>query len=76
MIFSYTMPMQTTLSIIALIVGLITTGLVVYVLLRLGKQAETPKQDDTGLKLLFQQMGEQTRSLMTRMRHFLRLSAH
>ncbi len=55
--------MQTTLSVLALVVGLITTGLVVYVLLRTGGQKEESKQDETAFKLLLQQMNELTRTV-------------
>ena len=54
--------METTLSVAVLIIGLITTGLVIYLLLRLGRQKEE-KQDDTAFKLLFQQMNELTRTV-------------
>src|SRR3989338_5427890 len=55
--------METTLSIAAVAVGLITTGLVIFLLLRLSRQKEAPKQDDTAFKLLFQQMNELTRTV-------------
>jgi len=54
----YTNRMETVLSIAALVVGLCTTGLVVFLLLRLSRQQQTPKQDETAFKLLFQQMDE------------------
>lgn len=49
--------METILSVSALIVGIVTTGLVVFLLMRLSKQKEA-KPDDTAFKLLFQQMDE------------------
>ncbi len=55
--------MQETLSIIAVIIGLITTGLIVFLLSRLNQKKEEPKQDDSGLKLLLQQMHELTRTV-------------
>lgn len=55
--------MQTVLSIVALVIGLVTTGLIVYLLLRINRQKEAPKQDDTAFKLLLQQMNELTRTV-------------
>ncbi len=50
-------------SIAVLLMGLVTTGLVIFLLLRLSRQKEAPKNDETAFKLLFQQMGEHTRTL-------------
>ena len=55
--------METILSVSAMLIGIITAGIVIVLLFRLGKKQHAPVQDDTALKLLFQQMGEQTRTL-------------
>jgi DNA recombination protein RmuC len=50
--------METILSISGFVVGIITTCLVIYLLLKVSRQKEAPKQDETVFKLLFQQMDE------------------
>ena len=55
--------MQTTLSIVALVIGLITAGVVIVLLLRLRNVQQPKGTDETAFKLLFQQMGEHTRTL-------------
>src|SRR3989338_2229979 len=59
--------METIFAVASFIIGLITTGVVIFLLFRLGKQKEAPKQDDTAFKLLFQQMNELTRTMDTKM---------
>ncbi|MDO8620364.1 MAG: DNA recombination protein RmuC [bacterium] len=55
--------MQETVSIISVVFGLISTVAILFLLFRFSRQKEAPKNDDTAFKLLFQQMGEQTRTL-------------
>ena len=55
--------MQTTLLAISLAVGLLTIGAVIVLLLRLRTAGQPKQNDETAFKLLFEQMGQQTRSL-------------
>ena len=64
--------MEVTISIVAAILGLISTIVVVLLLVRMGRQKEAPKADDSALKLLFQQMGEQTRTLDSKLHELTR----
>lgn len=55
--------METILSIIFAALGAVLSVVVIVLLMRLGKQKETPKQDDIAFKLLLQQMNELTRTV-------------
>ncbi|MDO8594865.1 MAG: DNA recombination protein RmuC [bacterium] len=55
--------MQTILSSAALIIGLITVGAVILLILRLRNMQQPKNTDEAAFKLLFEQMGQQTRSL-------------
>lgn len=55
--------MQVTISIVTALFGLFSAIAVITLLIRLSRHKETPKTDETAFKLLFQQMGEQTRTL-------------
>ena len=57
------MHMQTGISIVAALFGLLTVIGVIILFVRLSRQKETPRTDETAFKLLFQQMSEQTRTL-------------
>lgn len=55
--------MQTSISIVTAIFALFSVLLVIILFVRLNRQKETPRTDETAFKLLFQQMSEQTRTL-------------
>src|SRR3989338_2029494 len=59
--------MQTTLIIILALVALVAVGAVSFLLVRLGRREETAKSDDTGLKLILQQVNELARTVDTKM---------
>lgn len=59
--------METTLIIILALVALAAVGVVIFVLLRFGRRQEAPQSDDTGLKLILQQVNELARTVDAKM---------
>jgi len=59
--------MQTTVIIILALVALVAVGAVSFLLVRLGRREETAKSDDTGLKLILQQVNELARTVDAKM---------
>lgn len=55
--------METFLAIIFAAIGALLSVVVIVLLVRLGKQKEEPKNDDTAFKLLFQQLNELSRTV-------------
>lgn len=59
--------METTLIIILALVALAAVGVVIFVLLRFGWRQKAPQSDDTGLKLILQQVNELARTVDAKM---------